>query len=673
MKKFFFIIIISLCIFQTKAQKADSAVHKDSNRVVELREIVINRFKKNQQQQLVHFFKSNNSSTLEDIMSRLPEVSLMRRGSYGMEPSIRSFNGGQINVLVDGMRIHGACTDKMDPATIYIEPINLENLQVQTATNGFMNGSSVGGTINMKMAEPVYESKNKLSGMISSGYQTAAKSFYEAVKLNYSSGKWAIRASGTYRNNKNYRSGDGTVIKFSQFEKLNYSLSAKFQQTQYTYLKADLLADDGWNIGYPALPMDVGYATAKIASLSLQHERPSAGLYKWQVKIYANNIRHYMDDTKRPFVPMHMDMPGTSKTYGLYAEAEMKITARQKIVFRADASSTYLKASMTMYQAGSSPMYMLTWPNNRRNQYGVSASWIFQIDSSLKAQINGRADFITSNLVSSEAKDQVSIFGFPSASRNDLLKNISIQLSKNITGKLKITAGITYAERMPTASELYGFYLFNSSDGYDYTGNPKLHIEQTLQAEASALYSWNKNRLQFTYYYSKLYHFITGIAEPSYSTMTIGANGVKSFVNIPSAAVSGVEASGIMNLFTVINLTSTVRYAAAKDHQNKPLPFIAPFKNITSLRYQPGNFSVQLESELALKQNRINAGAGEDSTPGYVLLHARFGYNANLFKKDLLFQAGAENLFDKNYHEHLDWGNISRPGRNMYLQIRLQF
>jgi len=673
LKKFFFIITISFFLLQTQAQETDAAIHKDSNRVVELSEIVINSVKKNPQQQLIHFFKSNNSSTLEDIMSRLPEVSLMRRGSYGMEPSIRSFNGGQINVLIDGMRIHGACTDKMDPATIYIEPINLENLQVQTTTNGFMSGSSIGGTINMKMAEPVYENQNKLSGMISSGYQTAAKSFYEAVKLNYSSGRWAFRASGTYRNNKNYRSGGGEIIKFSQFEKLNYSLSAKFQQTKYTYLKADILADDGWNIGYPALPMDVGYAAAKIASLSIHHEQPSTRLYKWQAKIYANNIRHYMDDTKRPFVPMHMDMPGISKTYGIYTEGELNIKSKQKFVLRADASSTFLKASMTMYQAGQLPMYMLTWPDNRRNQYGISASWILQIDSSLKAQINGRADLISSSLVSAEAKDQVSIFGFPSANRTDLLKNLSVQVSKSLTGKLKTTVGITYAERMPTAGELYGFYLFNSSDGYDYIGNPKLGIEKSLQAEASVLYGWEKNRIQLTYYYSKVYRFITGIIEPSYSTMTVGANGVKAFVNIPNASVSGVEASGIMDLFTAVDLMTAVRYTSAKDNHNNPLPFIAPLKNITSLRYQSKKFSAQLESELAMKQNRININAGEDFTPGYFLLHARFGYNTILFKNNLLIQAGMENIFDKEYHEHLDWGNISRPGRNMYIQFRVQF
>jgi len=152
-KGMFFLLFISFKI-SCQAQTISSVMGADSMCVIDLQELFVSSRKKSSMQRLFHFYKSNNASTLEDILGRLPEITLQRRGSYGMEPSIRYFSGGQINVLVDGMRIHGACTDKMDPATIYIEPINLQQLQVQTAGSGFMNGSLTGGTLNMKMAEP---------------------------------------------------------------------------------------------------------------------------------------------------------------------------------------------------------------------------------------------------------------------------------------------------------------------------------------------------------------------------------------------------------------------------------------------------------------------------------------------------------------------------------------
>lgn len=672
MKKITGILLFLHSVLLLTAQKTNEPIGSDSNRIVELSEVIV-KSQQTAHQQLIRSFRSTNAATLEEIMSRLPEISLLRRGSYGMEPTIRSFSGGQINVLVDGMRIHGACTDKMDPATIYIEPMNLENLQVQTGSNGFMNGSAIGGTVNMKMAEPDYLHQHKLTGMISSGYQSAAKSIYEAAKLNYSSGKWAFRLSGTYRHNKNYRSGGGERINFSQFEKVNYSFSAKFQQNNYNYLMADVLADDGWNIGYPALPMDVGYAAARIASISLHHNNELQRFSKWQVKIYANQVKHSMDDTKRPFVPMHMDMPGISKTFGIYGETELIINRKQKILFRADGSSTFLKASMTMYQAGQLPMYMLTWPDNRKNQYGISALWLLQVDSTLKVQIATRADYITHLLVSQQAKDQVGIFGYADAGRSDVLKNVSVQGSKKIIKNITTTASISYAERIPTASELYGFYLFNSNDGYDYIGSPRLKTEQSVQAELSAAYNSGANRIQFTYFYAHISNYISAVIDPSFSTMTNGARGVKSYINLPNASVTGIEGTAVLKPFANTNIVSTIRYTIGKDDKKKPLPFIAPLKNISSVRYLFHMTSLQLESEAALQQNRVGEKTGEDKTPGYVLLHARLGYNSVLFKQNMEMQAGVENIFDKHYHEHLDWGNIARPGRNLYLQLKIFF
>ena len=638
-----------------------------------MKEIIISSLQKTPQQQLVGFYRANNAATLEEIMSRLPELSLLRRGAYGMEPTIRSFSAGQINVLVDGMRIHGACTDKMDPATIYIEPLNLENLQVQTANGGFLSGSSIGGTVNMKMAEPDFGNAKKISGIVSSGYQSAAKSFYEAVLVNYADRKWAIRASGTYRKSSNYRSGGGKIIPFSQYEKANYSLSAKYLLNQFTFVKADFLGDDGWNIGYPALPMDVGYASARIGAVSVEQANNARKLYRWQAKIYANKIRHFMDDTQRPNVPMHMDMPGKSVTYGGYFEGDIKSSVKSRLQVKADASSTFLQASMTMYQPGQLPMYMLTWPDNRKDQYGIAASWSLPIDSSAKLQLNGRADYIKYDLITTEAKDQVSIFGYSSAGRSDWLKNFSVQLTKRFDSRFKTTASFGYSERVGTASELYGFYLFNSSDGYDYIGNPELKNESSWQAEVSGSYSRNKTRVQLTIFGSFINNYVTGIVNPGFSTMTIGARGVKSFTNITKASVVGFEASVVTKPVAQTELVSTLRYNWGIDNNKQPLPFMPPLKSNTSFRYQPGKFSAQLESEAVLQQNRINNNTGEDATPGYILVHARVGYVFDLFGSKIQMQSGIENLLDKQYHDHMDWGNIARPGRNIYLQLKLVF
>ncbi|MDZ7648358.1 MAG: hypothetical protein U5K54_14880 [Cytophagales bacterium] len=66
--------------------------------------------------------------------------------------------------------------------------------------------------------------------------------------------------------------GSGEVILYSQYEKMNLSTGGKWTVGKDTLL-ASALVDDGWNIGFPALPMDVGSAKARIYSLGYNRFR----------------------------------------------------------------------------------------------------------------------------------------------------------------------------------------------------------------------------------------------------------------------------------------------------------------------------------------------------------------------------------------------------------------
>ena len=241
-----------------------------------------------------------------------------------MEPALRSFSGGQVNMVIDGMKIFGACTDKMDPVTIYTEPVNLKSIDIKYAGDGMDMGSSVGGTLNLKLAEAELNSNKIFTGTVSSGYYSAAKALLNTMTLDYSSEKWGIRGSGVYRKADNYRNGLGQVVAFSQYEKTNANISGKYKINAKSTLKADLLVDDGWNIGYPALPMDVGYARARIAALTYQINTPEKLIQSLEAKAYLNSIKHAMDDSNRPLVPIHMDMPGESNTQGVFIDAKLK-------------------------------------------------------------------------------------------------------------------------------------------------------------------------------------------------------------------------------------------------------------------------------------------------------------------------------------------------------------
>src|SRR5690606_706112 len=65
------------------------------------------------------------------------------------------------------------------------------------------------------------------------------------------------------------------------------------------------------------------------------------------------------------------------------------------------------------------------------------------------------------------------------------------------------TFGLGYGERAPSVSEVYGFFLFNSSDNFDYIGNPNLNNEKALEANLAANYYANQFKIGFetSYFY----------------------------------------------------------------------------------------------------------------------------------------------------------------------------
>lgn len=671
MKRSRFLLIFLLIV--PGVLRAQQDRYADTTRLLELGEVTVTTKRQSIKEQLLQLFRANQSSTLEEILSRLPEISLTRRGPYGMEPSIRAFSSGQINLLVDGMKIHGACTDKMDPATIYIEPTNLSNLIVNPAGQGILQGSSIGGTINMQLQEPRFGSLRFTSGSVTSGYQSAANSFFESVKINYYTGKWAFLGTGTFRKANEYKSAGKTLVPFSQYSKVNYSLAALHRLTENLSLKINLLADDGWNIGYPALPMDVGYAAARIASCELLYDHPDKKWNHLRFKIYTNEVRHFMDDTRRPNVPIHMDMPGQSVTSGFFTEANLHISSKQYLRFRLDGSKTNLHASMTMYQTGQLPMYMLTWPNNANIQLGVAASFHQQLDSSTSIHLSSRLDASGYLLTTAAARDHMAILQFDKRGRNFFLKNLAAEFARRLSKNVRLSFSLSYSERLPTSSELFGFYLFNAADGFDYMGNPRLQSEGSYQAEWLLQYTHKNLRLQTTLFAGTLHNTILPQIIHSFSPMTIGSFGVKQSTNRSTALKTGVESILSATLLKNISLVNTFRYWRGTDHTGIPLPLIAPLQNSMALKLSKGLNSIQVESFVSATQDRFRKDAGEDKTSSYFLFHLRCQKKLFIQKTSLHVQCGVENLLDAHYHDHLDWRNIPRAGRNFYVLMEFRF
>lgn len=615
----------------------------------------------------------NKFATTDAVLAKTPRVTLIRRGEFAPEPVLNGMNSDRFNLTIDGMKIFAACTDKMDPVTAYVESNNLRDLSVHSGAAGGEFGSTIAGSIDMKTQGAKLRPDTPLEAEIGMGYGSAANSYTGLFSVNHSGNRYAISANAMYREAGNYRAGGGATVPFTQFRKWNGAISGLVMVGKRHVLKADLIIDRAYDVGYPALPMDVEYANANILGVTHIFSPSSGVLRSLETKIYRNSVEHVMDDTKRPDVFMHMDMPGYTTTFGAYSKADFGLGAHRVLV-KVDAYHTNALAEMTMYPAEEDPMFMLTWPDVDRESLGLYASDTWTFDASNALEFGLRVEMIRSTVLDDFGRDQASVFG-QDLSGADLRTMPTAHLTYRRTFGKGMRAWMTagYTERAPNVSEQYGFYLFNSHDGYDYIGQVDLKNERAWQLDLgfdANAGGWDFRTAVFGY---KMPDYILGVVLEGVSPMTHGGNGVKMYRNIGTATMAGASLRAAYEWKNGWELKTTATYTFATNDDGGALPLIPPFENRTSLRRDFKTHFALVEVESAAGQNRVDELYGETPTAGYALLHLRGGTYFEWNGNRLNLSAGVENILDKKYTVHLDWGGIHRPGRNVFVNASFSF
>lgn len=612
-----------------------------------------------------NFYQSSKLASTEEILSRMEGVNLIRRGAYGMEPTLRNYSANQINLSIDGMRIYGACTDKMDPVSIYVEPINLQGISAAHGAQGNFNGSSIGGNINLKFKAPSTLCHTQYLTQFIQSYSTNNQALSTSFAFEKSGKQNGFRLSGAYRKANDYASPDSS-IKHSGFEKLNFAASYQQVIDSANQIRINYLGDWGRNMGYPALPMDVGKATANIFSITHLFQSKAHPTFSTETKLYYNSIYHQMDDTHRENVKMHMDMPGYSHTTGFYNESSFGFK-HHKLLTRIDGHQNYLKSEMTMYPPlGGPTMYLQTLPESYINNLGFAFQYQMDIRANYYMKWNGRVDYFNQYVLNGIGADLWGGMGFDvTKNKVNALKSLSWMHCFQAKKGISHTLVLGYAERLPSSNERFGYYLYNPMDNYDYLGNPDIKTEKSYQVEYVLRQEFKKLQWSFQPFAHRTPDYIyTYIILPKEYSMTYGANGVKTYKNISYAQQFGAEATLSYRFTDAVQYRANFKYIYAETQSGQALPWVAPFKVQQALRYLLAGYQFQFEHSYSAAQNRINKDFGERATPAFNLYNLRA--SKSFIHKKHTFQGAiaVENIFNKTYHEHLDVGYIPRMGRN---------
>ena len=605
-------------------------------------------------------------ASIDEHLSELKNVSLVRRGSYAWEPVVNNMQTERLSTTIDGMKIFYACTDKMDPVTSYVESGNLQSISLNSGLDGNPQATgNIGGSLDLKLRKAGFDN-DPFHASASAGHEWNGHVQVYGADAALSSHRTYLNAGAFYRHADNYQVGGGDELQFSQFQKVNVFTNAGLRLTEKDMVEATFIFDRATDVGYPALNMDVAKAEGLITSLSYKHLFRKAS---WETKVYYNHITHEMDDTTRPNVAIHMDMPGDSWTAGIYSLLTTSLK-QHDLALNYDLYYNRLFADMTMYPGGAAPMYMVTWPDVGTLNTGVAVTDNVSIARNQSLRLSAKVAWQQQKLNNEEGYHALRVF-FPGMT--DAYHQTTGRIAANYQLSIvncQFNLGAGWGSRAPTVTEAYGYYLNNTFDQYDYIGNPSLKNESAVELNGAV--KWHPTeRVNVTldgnvFLFS---NYIIGQFETRLSPMTVDAEGVKVYGNISHATIANISLSWDWQISEHLQWNKKVSYSSGRDADGDPLPLISPISWQSDWIYQHRRFQAQATIKGNARQSNYGEKYGETAAKAWTILNLSAQYQFSVLSSQLSIRFGVENLFDKQYATYADWNHIPQKGRNIYMNL----
>lgn len=609
--------------------------------------------------------------SVDEFLASSEQISFIKRGAYAWEPMLNNMSTERSTITIDGMHVFGACTDKMDPVTSYVESNNLSGVDITSGQEGSMHGATVAGSIDLRRKSTPFGIEKKWGGAYQTGFESNNKQFFNLGNLSYSSEKFVADGSIAFRKAGNYYDGRDAEVNHSQYNKFNTSLGLAYKTSPLSSVRVDAIFDKATDVGFPALPMDLWLSRAIITSAAYKRLFEEGIMKVWDTKLYFNAMEHYMDDTKRPENLVHMDMPGWSTTYGLVSKANL-LRGDYSSEIQLNAYENVSIAEMTMYPQDRSmkTMFAYSWPWVTTRFMGLSMNNSWYISHKSQVNFGGSLGW---NYNHSKYIEFNRIF-HPNASqeKSRVLPGLHASYQLDIS-PFDLSVGAGYGHRAPSVSEGYGYYIYNSFDRYDYVGNPDLENEISYEVNASASFKKDRGQIEAKVNYFHIENYIVGRVLSLGSPMNYQSVGVKGYTSLDYARLFNVSLNAKYDILQHLHWKGTLTYARAIDDKGGNLPFIRPLSYQTSLYYMLGHFGIRTSLHGDLTQYNYSPEYGEDRTPAYSIWNLSADYTFHFDKFSMVLQAGAENLFNEYYSTYADWGNVPRMGRNLFTSLKINF
>src|SRR5690606_1260784 len=231
MKQLIVIAGVVSVIFSTFAQEHPT----DSLDTTTLKEIVVIAHPTNK-----HHNECKALGSLDNYLESSPSLNMIKRGAYAWEPMLQGLSSERSVLTIDGMRIYGACTDKMDPVTSYVEISNLSKALISDGQSGAEHGGTIAGSIDLVRRKSGFGNQG-WGGSFFTGGESVNYQKIIGSTVQYSGEHVFADLDITYRDAENYFAGGRKEVLYSQFTKYNISAITGIKINENQHLEASLI------------------------------------------------------------------------------------------------------------------------------------------------------------------------------------------------------------------------------------------------------------------------------------------------------------------------------------------------------------------------------------------------------------------------------------------------
>lgn len=613
-----------------------------------------------------------------EALQTLPGLNIVRKGAIANDVVVRGLQGDDINVLLDGVRIHGGCPSRMDPPSFHFDFAEVDAIEVIKGPYDVANPGSLGGVVNAVSRPP-----GKGPGFSASLTYGSSELVNASVKASYGGEQIDALAGYAYKYSLPPRSGDGKRLteiypddsknryRDGDSDSRAYSIDTFWVKGGYRIsdkarTELGYSYQDAEHVLYPYLLMDADYDRTHRLNWTTTVDDLGPALRQLSFQAWWNEVEHLMHDSYRvsslPTAAItrdySMQTEATTETWGAKLKGSWALgagTLESGVdYYLRNWDAVNVAAGFRAYE----PQPMI--PDVDVDNVGLFAAYAWPLNEQWSVKAGGRLDHTRADANELSAVRLAALMqpyypgetldndtDFTEASGN-------LQVTWKAADNLELFAGFGSGSRVPDPQELYinlqRIPTMMNPAATNWLGNPELRPTRNNQFDLGARLSGEDWFVKAALFYSRLHDFIDIVSLPD-PDGTGALAGAKSYRNV-DATLKGGELSGQVAVTETVYLSGALSYVRGdNDDSDEPLAEMPPLTGSASLRYDVDRWFVELTERFAARQNRVADDLSETETAGWGVTDLKAGVNWQRWS----VTGGVNNLFDKFYESHLSY------------------